>query len=358
MLLGGESFEDQGPEAPGQTRTLLLSVCPTYHGCLALEQVLMSSRGLATLCPARTWLCEGDALLCPANPLSLLSRANMIEDLNDEGTRGNTGPDWDSAESEDDCEFHTALDDDDEDVPWPAKQAWHEQPTWNESRALNEWTHFWNLSKPVLLEKSPNLWRHVRSVVAGVQATIPLPLRMRKVGIGALTLQVVLLWRPWCLAPLSSHASQAMQHDGVGQFLEREHEVLKKLAARHRDLSETLGAERVLAVSFADLLWSPDATLSRMQAFLPALGALDLAYEARLHVDVFPANAWPTNGPLADFASAHPPSALGYDAEARACVDEPKRDFGTQGRAEAFAAHEYLRRVSDPSGASTADFNE
>merc|ERR1719277_2045346 len=48
---------------PSNERLLVVPIVPAYHASTALEQLLMSSPQVTTLCSAGTWQCEGRWIL-------------------------------------------------------------------------------------------------------------------------------------------------------------------------------------------------------------------------------------------------------------------------------------------------------
>lgn len=263
-----------------------------FHGSTALETVLLSSPRLATLCSARTWQCEGDHVLYQA-------------------TGDDVWRDWEN----------------------------QLRDGWNYSRALELWSEVWDLRRPVLLEKTPNQFLTAETLVTELSSS-PLPESMVRMSIRALDLRLVIMWRPWCLSVLSSHARDEMAYD---YYVWAHNEFIKRNArhAHHHRFLTTLGTPAwssdfgaaspnarlvssrlypTLVVSFADLLWRPQYTLQRLESFMPELGTLNAGYVPRLNIDYFPENRLKVHGTVQAYGEAHPPPTLGYDPEARECI--------------------------------------
>jgi len=296
-----------------------------------------SSRGLATLCSAGSWQCEGSNVLCSQSTTNLLNRVRLIEQQDPASMLG-AAP----LGVEDSCSAR-----------WPTDKMRVDEDThadvWNYTTALDEWSSHWDLRKPVLLETTPSQWLRITSMIRGVLAS-RLPTRMHVAGIRALEPRVIMLWRPWCLAMLSTHALEAVHTRGRTSWATEELQAVAKLASKHRSLTGTLGV-RVLVVSFADLLWDGNTTAARVQAFLPELGALDLTYTPKMGVDIFPGNGWkpPGSEPLLAFSRAHPPNKLGYDDVTRRCrnAEQVYALIESERQREVVkSAEEYLRRLS------------
>ena len=84
--------------------------------------------------------------------------------------------------------------------------------------------------------------------------TAALPPPMLLAGVRRLDFYVLQMWRPRCLAPLSSH------HQDEAAFA-------SGMASRHRKL--LAAGVPTLVLSYADLLWAPHRVIARLKAFLP-----------------------------------------------------------------------------------------
>ena len=254
---------------PRHQREIVLTMCAGYHGSTALESILMSSAQLGTLCSADVWQCEGDHVLC------------------------NCGCDCTKYTRATDCQHG-----------WAAnaclKDETKRDPGWNYSTALHVWSRHWPLHRHVMLEKTPNIWRRVQSMVHGLQ-TAPIPPIMASRGIQRLVPKVLLMWRPWCLAGLSSHA-RAEQRANYSRWVRKELVFYNGVfVARHRALTEA--RVPVLCVSYADLLFRSRLTLARIERFLPCLGRLDASFVPVMGRDIFPGNEWKVRGSVAQYSA-------------------------------------------------------
>lgn len=286
------SAQYEGSEGTGSTRVLLLTLCEGYHGSTALEQLLMSgSNGLATLCKANQWQCEGDNVLCI--------------DADNEGNN---------------CKYE-----------W-ARNHWTASYHWDYNVALREWSNIWDLRKPVLLEKTPSQWLRIEGMTAGIRAAT-LPTSMTSIGITGLKLKMVLLWRPWCLGLLSSHTREKIadlkkefgEAEGFDRWLINEHNLAENMVSKHAHL-ESLGAE-ILVVSYADLIWDSESTIKRLEAFVPELGTLNANYiptQGGPHPDIYKGNRWKVDGSLAEYGRTNDPSRFGYSLQEKECTNTAK----------------------------------
>jgi len=246
------------------------------------------------------------------------------------------------------CEFH-----------WAANVKYDEDVMstgWDYTIAMERWSDLWDMTRPIFFEKTPSQWVRILTMVEGIRAA-PLPPRMVAAGIRKLDIKAIMMWRPWCMSTgeLSSHAEYNIEQCGQRGYLRVEHELNRRLAAKHRELTTRLGV-RVLVVSYADLLWQTDSTLERMQDFLPEVGTLDMNYAPVDGVDVWPLNQWKAVGDSKEFGKSHPPSAFEYDTATNSCpVDDSHYEFLSQSEKTAtLAAYEYLRRFSGMSGREAA----
>ena len=206
---------------------------------------------------------------------------------------------------------------------------WCKDTPRNDTLILEVLSRFWELSLPVLLVKM------LEDVVK--LTTAPLPLSMGQAGIQRLTHYVVQMWWPTCLLPLTKTFLVNQEEKHLMDPYVTEQTMHKSMATRHRALRAA--GVPVLLISYADLLWRPDRTLSRLRSFVPctALDRVSTDAELMMGLDVFPGNKWKVNGTVRGFASRHPPSSLGY-VEGR-CLEDAK--YTTNKTIE-----EYLRAFS------------
>jgi hypothetical protein len=258
---GGKSPMDG---CSAKKRTVLLTMCEGYHGSTALESVLMSSNELGTLCRSRRWQCEGVNVLCDDK----INSNDTIKCLH----------------------------------KWAANRRIDEdvgEPGWNYTTALHEWSKYWPLERHVLLEKTPSQWLRIKDTVAGLGAA-PLPPAFVRLGVDSLLIKVLLMWRPWCLANLSSHAVRS-QKLNYTSWAVRELVVLNSgFVARHQALHAS--GVPLLVVSYSDLLFRFKDTASRIERFLPSLGNLSDSFVPVLGRDIFAGNNWKVQGTVASYA--------------------------------------------------------
>lgn len=274
------------PEVLPHRRIFLFTLVPPYHGSTALEGVLMSSPYLATLCSAGTWQCEGR---------SIMSEAGF----------DNVGG-------------------------------------WDYSKMLNMYSRFWNLSLPVLLEKTPQQFSFVRTERMQLMST-KLPSPFINAGVFRLRLAYILMWRPPCLAELSTHAGN---HDATWARMELSQ--LEKLMDAHQFLA-SMNAP-VLVINFASLIWYPLLTVQRLEVFLPCLGPMNADFVPQLGVDIMEANEWKAQGSVRDFGASIDPGSCRYNVISHSCPalkEEPGfSELTEEEQAKATEAIAYLRSHS------------
>lgn len=265
--------------APRGTRVLLVILVPPFHGSSALEGVLLSSPKVASLCSGRTWQCEGQTLL----------------------------------------RHH--------DKPFYEPRNW----TGHFTEVLSVFSHYWNLSRPVLLDKSPSSWNYARRIYESASRAT-LPEQMTSHGVERLVVRFILMWRPLCLRAIASFDPP----------YEREVRKLETQAASHRELS-AMGVP-VLVVNYADLLWRTDRTQRRINSYFPCMQPVDLDYTPRLGVDIWEENDWKARGTVRAFGKRHPPQeCCRYNlAEGHCAAGPPRTALGRRGD----DAESYLRRYS------------
>ena len=231
---------------------LLLTLVPAYHASTALQGLFMSSPSIATLCSSREWECEGRRIM-------------QHHGFSEFGHEDGTGRAWDY------------------------------------STLLRLYSQFWDLSKPLLLEKTPNQYMRTATMLSALSQAA-LPLRMLDKGVRVLKRAYVLMWRPFCLWQLSSHAHEAGAPT-KSDWLEDEIRTLEHLVADHRLL--ILADEPILVVSYADVLWQPESVVSQLEDFLPCAGRLDADFVPQMGVDIFEGNHWKAVGTVRQYGAQH-----------------------------------------------------
>lgn len=246
-----------GKEVRSDTRVLLMAVANGFHGSTALSQTLMGSPSLATLCSAGTWQCEG---------------AKM-------GTN-----------------FKQHL--------------------------LETYARHWNLSKPVLFDKTPKMLdavpffylKYLHGRLGGQDGAVPPIFRLR--GIQRLNVAFVTMWRPLCLAPLSSHTPDVPTY----LFAKKEALYLQNMMMSVKWMRRAGYPNLVL--SFGQMMFQPQKTQHFLRRYLPCLPGLDVSFVPQMGVDIFPQNHWKVNASVASFKGDNNPASFGYNAVTDRCEGE------------------------------------
>lgn len=240
-------------------RLFLMTIVDAFHGSTALQQTLMGSDSLSTLCSTRVFQCEGRKLLPDQG-------ADMFD-------------------------------------------------------ILTLYGNYWNLSKPVFFDKSPGLTKSIprlydTQLENHVRPDGELPPVFQKLHIRILRLAFVVMWRPLCIAQLSSHTPETPDF----KWASAEARQLEVLLKDVRWLQEQ--AMRFMVLSFGQLVWNPDTTQRRLQSFLPCLSGLNTDFVPQMNVDIFPENRWKAKGSVRQFGQSMNPKLLGYDVAANKCHGE------------------------------------
>lgn len=239
-------------------RMFLMALVHPYEGSTALASIIMGSENLATLCSFDEWQCEG---------------RKIIEAKSDEGIH------------------HVNV--------------------------LDAYSAVWNLSKPVLFDKSPNMLVSAKEFYEEHLASAYIPRRMAAENIQTLSYAYIMMWRPFCLGPLSSHFPDRTSRHELLQYAFMEVKRLKRLVIEHEWMVQN-GLD-VMILNFGSVVFKPSVTAYRLQAFLPCLPNLSVDYIPRLGIDVYPGNDWKASGSVRSFGKSVDPVALGYDREAETC---------------------------------------
>lgn len=181
--------------------------------------------------------------------------------------------------------------------------------------------------------KDPNLRGAHLFLAVGLRNATVLPESMVLRGVHKLELRVLQMWRPHCLDVLSSSLASRKANASAMPIL------IARMAERNMHLRRAGCA--VLVVSYADLLWRPRRTISRIEDFLPCGVQLRRDFVPKLGRDVYPGNKWKMNFTRVQFAKSHPAQSLGYNLTTSSC-NLPGRP--SQSRASLAAA------ASDPKG--------
>jgi hypothetical protein len=199
--------------------------------------------------------------------------------------------------------------------------------------AIATWSSLWDLTKPVLLEKTPTWFDGVEVLHdALLRYTGPWPLRkVRPV--------YVAMWRPICLTTISSHFQLQMKHIGHdgknfpppgSHFVKvTESPHFKALQCELDTIARTVqivkwakrvGARMVL-INYADVLWKPETAIARLKALLPCITrpGFNTVWKPKFNRDVFKGNNWKVKESIAKYSSKHQPYQSCYDLEAGRC---------------------------------------
>mmetsp|Transcript_132069 Transcript_132069/g.229621 ORF Transcript_132069/g.229621 Transcript_132069/m.229621 type:complete len:307 (-) Transcript_132069:127-1047(-) len=229
------------------------------HGSTALEMLLMSSSNVATLCKGGTWQCEP----CPIDRELCAGTDHDVNVLRN---------------------------------------------------ATGTWADYWDLSRPLLMKKAmfetmghkvmESHQTYIKMVTEG------LPQRMKDASIHGLRFAYIAMWRPLCLASLSSATPGVIKE--VEQL-----EYLDNLVARLRQETDA----QVLVINYGSLLWDLEKTKKRVEEFLPEAGPLHTNFQPAMNLDIFPGNRWKAKLSISQFASAHQNevASLGYNVEQQKC---------------------------------------
>mmetsp|Transcript_88546 Transcript_88546/g.156761 ORF Transcript_88546/g.156761 Transcript_88546/m.156761 type:complete len:308 (+) Transcript_88546:84-1007(+) len=258
MLLSSSSALKVSAKARSPVLVQLLA--DPGHGSTALEMLLMSSKNVATLCKGQTWQCEPCAFyagkMCPG----LDHDVNVLRN------------------------------------------------------ATATWAEYWDLSRPLLMKKA--MYETMAHTVLEAHhmylrmVTEGLPQRMQDASIQGLRFAYIAMWRPLCLASLSSATPGVIKE--VEQL-----EYLDNLVARLRQETDA----QVLVINYGSLLWDLEKTKKRVEEFLPEAGPLHTNFQPAMNLDIFPGNRWKAKLSISQFASAHQNevASLGYNVEQQKC---------------------------------------
>lgn len=251
-------------------RLFLMGVADPFHGTTALQQALMASEQLSTLCNAKTWQCEGSWILCPMQDRLLEHHANCSEEW--------FGP---------------------------------------MSGLLTKYGEFWDLERPVLFDKSPRLLKklsdvYVKHLAPHVEQGSELPTPFSSHHVRKLRVAYVIMWRPICLSLLGHDREVVTASSGF-----EESRKLKKSVDDH--LFAVQKRIPAMVVSLAHLLWKPAVTQRRLERFLPCLHGIDLGFVPQPGRHIFAENKWKAQGSVRDFGLMKSPESVGYNLDADRC---------------------------------------
>ena len=275
--------------AEGRSPTFLQLVVSPFQGSTALLSLLMSSAHVATLCPARTWQCEGTKV---AQVAGVPEYDNLLRSVG---------------------AYRAAF-----------------------TARLRAYGRVWNMSKAVLVDKSPNpTFENIELIVELARQYEPFTLP----GVQTLHQAYILMWTPWCVWNLLQRASNSTRYRYAPGSREYGAEMMQRALFRLENVSRVhqwlLRADvPSLVISYGDLLWDPSLVAKRVLRFLPCLGSVDSAFVPSMGVHVFAGNQWKANGSLKEYGALHPPEPLGYSRVERRCVQTPSFDTASIGPLE------------------------
>lgn len=244
-------------------RTLLLEVTPAFQGSTALFMLLASSHAVAHLCGAQTWQCEGQKLM---NSSGLSLGGSSLVPLDGEDN-------------------------------------------WNYHDMLHMYAPFWNLSKPVLLDKSTTTFTRIHQgkiVQSLLNLSMNVPQQFAEAGISRLKIAYIMMWQPPCLSKLSSHDLDPAVRRQQLRALMLDHQLLTKKK------------QPVLLFSYGSLLWAPRRIAAAVQAFLPELGQVDPSADPESVEGLTGANLFKVQGSILEFGRQKL-GCCGYNIQEQRC---------------------------------------
>lgn len=282
---------------PKESRILLLTLAQAGHGSTALLEVLMSSPKVSSLCRGKSWQCEGFQLArvgtCGIDPNSARPcQTKLLESMD----------------------------------------------------IFESFSKHWDLKRPVLHDKLfPDEVPYTTAVSRSIStANLLMTGKFAAAGITKLKPVYVLMWTPFCVRKLSSRPFLP-RYGKSG--IESEVSTLQQLQLQHSALISS--GVPVVVISYADLLWRPHETVSRLERFLPCVGALDIDYIPSHGKDVFVENGWKVNGSVHAFGAKHNAmECCGFSSLDHVCKDDTLfKQLGPL-EDEMRQLHEYFRRYS------------
>lgn len=268
------------------TRIMLLTMVQALHGSTALASVIMSSPNIATYCSGKTWQCEGFAkakqFACPSGRPKCLRDPRQLAPKQRQAQQGNVRP------------LHV----------------------------LDLLSFDYNLTRPILHDKlfprEPGYTILWESTLARKEVSP----QMAKVGIHYIQPVYIIMWTPLCVLQVQTTSRTALDGPAARHFLQKE--VWNQFELQRQHMSQLERKIPVLVVSYADLLFDQEATLKRLNAFLPcAGGTLHTNFVPQPNVHVFPENKWKVRGTVHDFSQAFgdPMDCCGYSLSKHKCIN-------------------------------------
>eukprot|EP00039_Didymoeca_costata_P013066 m.193209 g.193209 ORF g.193209 m.193209 type:complete len:405 (-) comp15664_c0_seq5:1740-2954(-) len=288
---GNEDFQ---PKANGVLPKHLMLFVESYafHGTTAVQQALMSNPDVSTLCKGKSWQCEGwkidDVVKSPKNgPISSRGEKKKLLKKNK----------IDKASSA------------------------------SITRAFSKWSKYWNLSEPVLLEKTPSQVYIIEEMYNVIKKR-----EFPKIY-GDLIPVYIFVWRPFCLYRLSSHTRALAKDKGDAFAVNKELSILKLLLESAMKMRENQAP--VLIVNYAELIWKPEVAEKRLHKFFECLPkGFNMSFVPHMGRDAFKSNKWKPKGSVQGFGEKKHPDNFGFSLADMVCEKNSSAGFTKELRDE------------------------
>lgn len=342
-------------------RLFLMSLIHPFQGSTALEGLLMSSKRVSTLCSYNAWECEGRKIMeglgyttsnastsdskRETSEMARLDLFDVVDAVLQQYVRSGSH----RLQKEADAIVNELL----AENTHMRKNALDEAhvfhpPTpgiarYDITKMLAAYSRYWNLSREVLFDKSPNLLLNVQQVYDMLKKT-PLPRRMLQAGITSLNVAYVMMWRPLCLIQLSRHAAHLTPKAAARRTLKAyETHVYHHQWALRRKLP-------ILVINLGKLIWEPVRQARRLRHFAPCLGPMNPGYVPQLGIDIFEGNFWKADGSILAFGRSVDPASVQFTVSHNktSCVGKFSFEGALRGRElkKALEAQRYLEEYS------------
>lgn len=250
---------DRFYETPiGQRKHMMLFVeAVPYHGSTAIQQVLMSNHNISTLCKAGSWQCEGwkvdGALEDPIKYFKQGNKSNVDDEIFER----------------------------------------------NFISMFKTWHSLFNLSNPILMEKTPLSIYYIPKSIEIIKDTESGGRDLLVGAMGEFQPVYLFLWRPFCFWRLSSHAREKER----AEVIRNELYYLEKTLLAYRSVHDA--GFPVLMLSYSDLLFMSDEDFNRhVKSFFPCFKSsnpINRSFVPRKEEDFFDGNRWKVQGSVAEY---------------------------------------------------------
>ena len=296
-----------GVGGTGVDRTLLITLVPAFGGSTALQDLILSNSRIASLCRGNMWQCEGFNF-GHRNETNIKIYPRVAQHWN---ALSGTG---EILETPFYLSIHVMA------QHFQIRNSVLDMLTFTEASvagnlwdAVATWRRIWDLQKPVLLDKSPNLWYHAIERLHDALLRYPGWWPVRKVRP-----VYALMWKPLCLEALSHNFNDKFKQ---APFHTLQHHVeITEKHVKHVKWAKRVGA-RMVVINYADLLWRPGVAIARLKALLPCVA--DVGFDARWtpkeSVDTYPGNHLKTTSSTFSYGKSHPPASQCYNLESSRC---------------------------------------